>query len=124
MKWFDLIRVRVTKITVGLIAIMKKYFICVYQSYIGTLWIDNYGEMMIRNHKTGDYCKLDFKQYSYFGSGEVGAVSGVVYNKHNVPLYEVNGNWNDFVSVKCVNIAHIRTGDSIGTILQMKKIGP
>lgn len=33
---------------------------------VGKLWVDNHGEMIITNHKTGDVCHLNFQAYSYF----------------------------------------------------------
>jgi len=33
---------------------------------VGRLWVDNHGEMDIKNHTTGDNCHLKFFAYSYF----------------------------------------------------------
>jgi len=33
---------------------------------VGRLWVDNHGEMDIKNHTTGDNCHLKFYAYSYF----------------------------------------------------------
>jgi len=33
---------------------------------VGRLWVDNHGEMDIKNHTTGDNCHLKFTAYSYF----------------------------------------------------------
>jgi len=33
---------------------------------VGRLWVDNHGEMDIKNHTTGDNCHLKYYAYSYF----------------------------------------------------------
>lgn len=33
---------------------------------VGRLWVDNHGEMDIKNHTTGDNCHLKYFAYSYF----------------------------------------------------------
>jgi len=33
---------------------------------VGRLWVDNHGEMDIKNHKTGEVCHLKYAAYSYF----------------------------------------------------------
>lgn len=38
----------------------------VHNIIVGKLWIDNHGDMMIENHKTGDKCHLKYIAYSYF----------------------------------------------------------
>ena len=34
--------------------------------------------------------------FSYFGSGEVGGVRGIVYTTSGIPKYQVDGNWSEF----------------------------
>lgn len=38
----------------------------VHNIIVGKLWVDQYGEMDIVNHVTGDKCRLKFFPYSYF----------------------------------------------------------
>lgn len=44
----------------------RKVTTTVHNIIVGKLWIDNHGEMIIENHKTGDKCHLKFIPYSYF----------------------------------------------------------
>eukprot|EP00123_Amoebidium_parasiticum_P016706 comp23550_c0_seq2/m.39764 comp23550_c0_seq2/g.39764 ORF comp23550_c0_seq2/g.39764 comp23550_c0_seq2/m.39764 type:complete len:735 (-) comp23550_c0_seq2:217-2421(-) len=67
---------------------------------VGTLWVDQYGPMTIKNHKTGACAKLNFKAYSYFGSSEVGAVDGVVCDVSGKEVYQIEANCHDFARAR------------------------
>lgn len=44
----------------------RKVTTTVHNIIVGRLWVDNYGEMDITNHTTGDKCHLKYSAYSYF----------------------------------------------------------
>ena len=48
---------------------------------VGKLWVDNSGEQVIINHKSGDICKVKFHAYSYFSKEPPRRVSGTVFSK-------------------------------------------
>lgn len=60
----------------------------------GSPVVDNYGDMIITNHTTGDECKLKFKQRGWYGSGAY-EVFGTVTDKSGRPQWSVGGRWND-----------------------------
>ncbi|KAK9237344.1 Oxysterol-binding protein-domain-containing protein [Lipomyces kononenkoae] len=60
----------------------------------GSPVVDNYGEMIIRNHTTGDVCKLKYKQRGWLGSSAY-EVYGTVVDKAGKPRWSVGGRWND-----------------------------
>ncbi|KAF6768361.1 hypothetical protein AHF37_04213 [Paragonimus kellicotti] len=41
----------------------------VHNLIVGTLWIDNYGDVVIRNHTNGYHCPMRFIAHSYFSRG-------------------------------------------------------
>ena len=58
------------------------------------LWIDNAGEMVVTNHKTGDECRVKFEPFSYFGGGTPKKVSGRVVSKEGAARFAVEGTWD------------------------------
>lgn len=44
----------------------RKVTTTVHNIIVGKLWVDNHGEMDIKNHHTGDNCHLKYSAYSYF----------------------------------------------------------
>ena len=58
------------------------------------LWIDNAGEMVVTNHKTGDVCRVKFEPFSYFGGGTPKKVSGTVVSKEGAARFVVEGTWD------------------------------
>ena len=45
---------------------------------IGTLWVDNMGEMLIKNLSTGETALLNFKQKGWFSSTGYGEMEGLI----------------------------------------------
>ncbi|KAK9480133.1 Oxysterol-binding protein-domain-containing protein [Lipomyces japonicus] len=60
----------------------------------GSPVVDNYGDMEIKNHTTGDRCILKFKSRGWLGSGAY-EVYGNVLDKKGVARWSVGGRWND-----------------------------
>ncbi|KAG7755935.1 hypothetical protein KL947_003984 [Ogataea haglerorum] len=66
---------------------------------VGNPTIDNYGEMQIRNHTTGDYMSFDFKQRGWRASS-IGEVKGEIYSHDGKLKYTVGGHWNSKIYAK------------------------
>lgn len=66
---------------------------------MGNPSIDNYGEMEIRNHMTGDYMKFEFKPKGWKASSAY-EVKGEVFNAKGKLVYYVGGRWNSQIFCK------------------------
>ncbi|KAK1797338.1 hypothetical protein P4O66_008709 [Electrophorus voltai] len=53
---------------------------CVHNIIVGQLWIEQYGNVEVLNHKTGERCSLTFKSCGLFGK-ELHKVEGYIYDK-------------------------------------------
>ncbi|XP_043921287.1 oxysterol-binding protein-related protein 1 [Protopterus annectens] len=67
---------------------------CVHNIIVGKLWIEQYGNMEIINHKTGDKCVLNFKPCGLFGK-ELHKVEGYIQDKSKKKLYALYGKWTE-----------------------------
>ncbi|KAM3929397.1 oxysterol-binding protein-related protein 1 isoform 2-T2 [Leptodactylus fuscus] len=67
---------------------------CVHNIIVGKLWIEQYGNMEITNHKTGDKCILTFKPCGLFGK-ELHKVEGYVQDKSKKKLCSLYGKWTE-----------------------------
>lgn len=68
----------------------------------GTMYIDHFGRMAIKNVRTGDECILEFHKASkgFFGSAKnVGLVEGTVKDADGAIHYHLRGKWNETVSM-------------------------
>jgi hypothetical protein len=61
---------------------------------VGRLWVDNHGDMDIKNHKTGDNCHLKYYAYSYFSREVPRKVSGVITDASGIVRYVLSGTWD------------------------------
>ncbi|KAG7878213.1 hypothetical protein KL937_003955 [Ogataea polymorpha] len=66
---------------------------------VGNPTIDNYGEMEIRNHTTGDYMSFNFKQRGWRASS-AGEVKGEIYSNDGKLKYTIGGHWNSKIFAK------------------------
>lgn len=66
---------------------------------VGNPTIDNYGEMEIHNHMTGDYMKFTFKPRGWRASSAY-EVKGEVFNAKGKLRYYVGGHWNSKIFCK------------------------
>ncbi|GBG70996.1 hypothetical protein CBR_g8295 [Chara braunii] len=73
----------------------NKVTTCVHNVVVGKLWIDNYGEMLITNHTTGETCRLRFHKAT---SQEQGRVAGKAFDAKGVAVYSIHGNYMDKIS--------------------------
>ncbi|KAG5363077.1 Oxysterol-binding protein-like protein C2F12.05c [Yarrowia sp. B02] len=60
----------------------------------GSPVVDNYGDMTIVNHDTGDSCTLHFKARGWRGAGAF-EVKGNVVDKNGNPQWTVGGHWHE-----------------------------
>ncbi|KAG5359925.1 Oxysterol-binding protein-like protein C2F12.05c [Yarrowia sp. C11] len=60
----------------------------------GSPVVDNYGDMSITNHNTGDTCTLHFKARGWRGAGAF-EVKGNVVDKNGNPQWTVGGHWHE-----------------------------
>ncbi|KAF7246237.1 Oxysterol-binding protein-related protein 1 [Varanus komodoensis] len=67
---------------------------CVHNIIVGKLWIEQYGNMEITNHKTGDKCLLYFKPCGLFGK-ELHKVEGYIQDKSKKKLCALYGKWTE-----------------------------
>ncbi|XP_056679785.1 oxysterol-binding protein-related protein 1 isoform X3 [Monodelphis domestica] len=67
---------------------------CVHNIIVGKLWIEQYGNMEITNHKTGDKCILNFKPCGLFGK-ELHKVEGYIQDKSKKKLRALYGKWTE-----------------------------
>ncbi|XP_068093379.1 oxysterol-binding protein-related protein 1 isoform X1 [Hyperolius riggenbachi] len=67
---------------------------CVHNIIVGKLWIEQYGNMEITNHKTGDKCILNFKPCGLFGK-ELHKVEGHIQDKSKKKLCCLYGKWTE-----------------------------
>ncbi|XP_068599239.1 oxysterol-binding protein-related protein 1 [Brachionichthys hirsutus] len=67
---------------------------CVHNIIVGQLWIEQYGNMEIVNHRTGERCFLNFKPCGLFGR-ELHKVEGYILDKSKKKLCALYGKWTD-----------------------------
>nr|5H2D_A Chain A, KLLA0C04147p [Kluyveromyces lactis NRRL Y-1140]5WVR_A Chain A, KLLA0C04147p [Kluyveromyces lactis NRRL Y-1140] len=68
---------------------------------LGNPQVDNYGDVKIVNHNTGDYCMIHFKARGWRSSSAY-EVKGEVYNAKGGKEWIFGGRWNESVSAKKV----------------------
>lgn len=66
---------------------------------VGNPQVDNYGEVTITNHTTGDYCKLFFKARGWRSSSAY-EVKGEVYDSKHKKQWVLGGHWHDSIYAK------------------------
>uniref|UniRef100_A0A4W4EGS0 Oxysterol-binding protein n=1 Tax=Electrophorus electricus TaxID=8005 RepID=A0A4W4EGS0_ELEEL len=67
---------------------------CVHNIIVGQLWIEQYGNVEVLNHKTGERCSLTFKSCGLFGK-ELHKVEGYIYDKSKKKLCAIYGKWTE-----------------------------
>ncbi|CAH8504385.1 unnamed protein product [Schistosoma haematobium] len=85
----------------------------VHNLIVGTIWIDNYGDVTIENHKTGYSCSLQFIAHSYFNRGQSRRVTGFVKNSTGVPVAVIEGTWDNYLEYQRLSIDKIPVGEPI-----------
>ncbi|CAE1277747.1 OSBP [Acanthosepion pharaonis] len=83
----------------------RKVTTTVHNIIVGRLWVDNYGEMDITNHTTGDKCHLKYSAYSYFSRETPRKVTGVVTDNSGKAQWVLTGTWDDKMEgAKVINV--------------------
>ncbi|XP_061110524.1 oxysterol-binding protein-related protein 1-like isoform X1 [Conger conger] len=67
---------------------------CVHNIIVGQLWIEQYGNVEVINHKTGERCCLTFKPCGLFGK-ELHKVEGYILDKSKKKLCALYGKWTE-----------------------------
>jgi hypothetical protein len=81
----------------------KKVTTCVNNLILGTLQIEHYGDLVVKNHRTGEECTITFKPRDtggWFGTTATpvtpgGVIVGTVKDRKGVIRYELNGKWDE-----------------------------
>jgi hypothetical protein len=61
---------------------------------VGKLYIEHYGDMVIKNHRTGDECVLSFKQRGWGGKNAY-VMEGYVKDPQGKLVWDLYGKWNE-----------------------------
>ncbi|XP_051983868.1 oxysterol-binding protein-related protein 1 isoform X2 [Xyrauchen texanus] len=67
---------------------------CVHNIIMGQLWIEQYGNVEIINHTTGERCCLTFKPCGIFGK-ELHKVEGYILDKSKKKICALYGKWTE-----------------------------
>ncbi|XP_043990248.1 oxysterol-binding protein-related protein 1 isoform X2 [Gambusia affinis] len=67
---------------------------CVHNIIVGQLWIEQYGNVEVINHKTGERCCMTFKPCGLFGK-ELHKVEGYIQDKSKKKLCAIYGKWTE-----------------------------
>ncbi|XP_041861833.1 oxysterol-binding protein-related protein 1 isoform X2 [Melanotaenia boesemani] len=71
---------------------------CVHNIIVGQLWIEQYGNVELINHRTGEKCFLNFKPCGLFGK-ELHKVEGYILDKSKKKLCALYGKWTECLYV-------------------------
>ncbi|XP_072297644.1 oxysterol-binding protein-related protein 1-like isoform X2 [Eucyclogobius newberryi] len=67
---------------------------CVHNIIVGQLWIEQYGNVEVINHKTGERCNMTFRPCGLFGK-ELHKVEGYILDKSKKKLCAIYGKWTE-----------------------------
>ncbi len=79
----------------------RKVTTAVYNIIMGTMWLDHYGTLTVKNHTTGDTCTVEFRPTGW-RTVDPKIVEGTAYDSAGVPRYALQGHWNR--SLRCRNL--------------------
>ncbi|XP_028299862.1 oxysterol-binding protein-related protein 1 isoform X3 [Gouania willdenowi] len=71
---------------------------CVHNIIVGQLWIEQYGNVEVVNHRTGERCFLNFKPCGLFGK-ELHKVEGYILDKSKKKQCALYGKWTECLYV-------------------------
>ncbi|XP_061594008.1 oxysterol-binding protein-related protein 1 isoform X2 [Cololabis saira] len=71
---------------------------CVHNIIVGQLWIEQYGNVEVINHRTGEKCCLNFKPCGLFGK-ELHKVEGYILDKSKKKVCALYGKWTECLYV-------------------------
>ena len=70
----------------------------VHNIIVGKLWVDQSGELTVKEHTTGAYATVKFHPYSYFSRDTPRRVAGGVFSPDGTPKFELEGTWDASLS--------------------------
>ena len=65
---------------------------------VGKLWVDQSGEIVVKEHTTGANARVKFHPYSYFSREAPRRVTGGVFSPEGTPKYSLEGTWDAAMS--------------------------
>ncbi|XP_063694854.1 oxysterol-binding protein 1-like isoform X3 [Bolinopsis microptera] len=74
----------------------------VHNIIVGKLWVDQSGEILVKEHKTGASARVKFHPYSYFSRETPRRVTGSVLSPDGSPKFELQGTWDS--SMSCAEV--------------------
>ncbi|KTW25726.1 hypothetical protein T552_03338 [Pneumocystis carinii B80] len=80
----------------------KKVTTSVIGIITGCPTVDNFGEMLIKNHSVGDVCTIDFKKRGWRGDGAC-EIKGIITDSKGISRWSIGGHWNDKIYAKRMN---------------------
>lgn len=80
---------------------------------MGKLWLDNYGEMKILNHQTGDKCCLTYIPRGSFSFVTPKKVTGHVESQDGTYKWLIEGVWDEKVEASRVTSQSTSDGKTI-----------
>ncbi|EGR34348.1 oxysterol-binding protein, putative [Ichthyophthirius multifiliis] len=86
----------------------KKCTTAVKNIFIGQMYLDHYGVMEFKNHSTGDFGELNFREKSAWSDKGQYEIEGFVSNKQGQEIYKLKGKWNSNLTS-----TNITTGQTI-----------
>ena len=84
----------------------RKVTTCVSNLILGTLTIDHYGDLEVKNHATGELCTVTFQPRDaggWFGASAnpipFGKLMGIVRDSKGGVKFEISGGWNNQIQI-------------------------
>ncbi|KAL1022912.1 hypothetical protein UPYG_G00034110 [Umbra pygmaea] len=91
---------------------------CVHNIIVGQLWIEQYGNVEVINHKTGERCCLNFKPCGLFGK-ELHKVEGYILDKSKKKVCSLYGKWTECMYT--IDSAALEKHKKSGKVTEEKK---
>jgi len=66
----------------------------IHNVVVGSMWIEHYGDLTVRNLTTGDYAIVEFSKSGVFKIGPEYKVAGCVFDKSGKKIVRLRGEWN------------------------------
>lgn len=82
---------------------------CVHNIIVGQLWIEQFGQIEITNHTTGDYGMIHFKPGGWFGK-DLNKVEGSIFSADKRKRFILRGDWTD--CIQCFTVDKITRKES------------
>ena len=70
----------------------------VHNIIVGKLWVDQSGDIVVKEHSTGANSRVKFHPYSYFSRDTPRRVTGGVFDPSGKPRFILDGTWDNSMS--------------------------